>query len=198
MDSVYGDGGLLRRVSPFRHLRVLGYLLLSAAFRSLSRLSSALSAKASSLRSFQLILLGLLLYSVTGLPAWFFPACCCFAFWRLSLAPASDVFPISSSSAFRPPQTFLIFQISFNVQFSRYGRIRKGSSGDREIRTLDPLLARQVLSQLSYAPMLRQPPALPCRLQHSTIGRTGLNRRVRDGNGCAPCTHRRRNLSLSL
>ena len=28
-------------------------------------------------------------------------------------------------------------------------------SGDGEIRTLDPLLARQVLSQLSYAPMHR-------------------------------------------
>ena len=27
-------------------------------------------------------------------------------------------------------------------------------NGDGEIRTLDPLLARQVLSQLSYAPML--------------------------------------------
>ena len=26
-------------------------------------------------------------------------------------------------------------------------------SGDEEIRTLDPLLARQVLSQLSYTPM---------------------------------------------
>ena len=32
----------------------IGYLLLTAAFRSLSRLSSALSAKASSLRSFLL------------------------------------------------------------------------------------------------------------------------------------------------
>ena len=49
MDSVCSDGGLLRRVSPFRHLRVNGYLLLTAAFRSLSRLSSALSAKASAL-----------------------------------------------------------------------------------------------------------------------------------------------------
>ena len=28
------------------------------------------------------------------------------------------------------------------------------SNGDGEIRTLDPLLARQVLSQLSYAPVL--------------------------------------------
>ncbi len=43
-------------VSPFRHLRVTGYLLLTAAFRSLSRLSSALSAKASTLRSFLLSL----------------------------------------------------------------------------------------------------------------------------------------------
>ena len=59
--------------------------------------------------------------------------------------------------------------------------------GDGEIRTLDPLLARQVLSQLSYTPMgIWQPPALPYRLQYSTIGRLGLNRRVRDGNGCHP------------
>ena len=50
MDSSYGDGGLLRRVAPFRYLRVEAYLQLTAAFRSLSRLSSALSAKASALR----------------------------------------------------------------------------------------------------------------------------------------------------
>ena len=42
--------GLPRRVSPFRHPRIVAYLRLPAAFRSLSRLSSALSAKASSLR----------------------------------------------------------------------------------------------------------------------------------------------------
>ena len=61
------------------------------------------------------------------------------------------------------------------------------ANGDGEIRTLDPLLARQVLSQLSYTPMMTwHPPALPCRLQHSTIGRSGLNHRVRDGNGCVP------------
>ena len=50
----YGDRGLLCRVSPFRNLRVIGYLLLTAAYRSLSRLSSALSAKASTLRSYLL------------------------------------------------------------------------------------------------------------------------------------------------
>ena len=38
-------------VSPFRYLRINGYLLLPEAFRSLSRLSSALSTKASTLRS---------------------------------------------------------------------------------------------------------------------------------------------------
>ena len=54
MDSPYSDRGLLCRVSPFRYRRVYGYLLLSAAFRSLSRLSSALSAKASTLRSYSL------------------------------------------------------------------------------------------------------------------------------------------------
>ena len=43
-------------VSPFRNLRVNGYVLLTAAYRSLSRLSSALSAKASTLRSSSLYL----------------------------------------------------------------------------------------------------------------------------------------------
>ena len=45
------DWSFSSRVSPFRYLRIDGYLLLPVAFRSLSRLSSALSAKASTLRS---------------------------------------------------------------------------------------------------------------------------------------------------
>ena len=73
------------------------------------------------------------------------------------------------------------------MQFSRYIISTFVLNGDGGIRTLDPLLARQVLSQLSYTPILIwQPPALPCRLQHSTIGRLSLNRRVRDENGCFP------------
>ena len=51
MDSPYGDRGLLCRVSPFGYLRIYGHLHLPAAFRSLLRPSSALSAKASTLRS---------------------------------------------------------------------------------------------------------------------------------------------------
>ena len=57
--DVYRDGKIgvemtdeLCRVSPFGYLRINGYLLLPEAFRSLSRPSSALSAKASTLRSF--------------------------------------------------------------------------------------------------------------------------------------------------
>ena len=41
----------LQRVSPFRDPRIKGYVPLPVAYRSLSRLSSALSAKASTLRS---------------------------------------------------------------------------------------------------------------------------------------------------
>ena len=55
MDSCMDGRGLLCRVSPFRDLRITGYLLLPEAYRSLSRLSSALSAKASALRPFCLI-----------------------------------------------------------------------------------------------------------------------------------------------
>ena len=41
------------------------------------------------------------------------------------------------------------------MKFSRYIFVSDCSDdGDGEIRTLDPLLARQVLSQLSYAPVV--------------------------------------------
>ena len=39
------------------------------------------------------------------------------------------------------------------MKFSRYIFRMFPSSGDNEIRTRDPLLARQVLSQLSYTPV---------------------------------------------
>ena len=64
----------------------------------------------------------------------------------------------------RPGYSLHYYRICFCMQFSRY--IRK-------LKT-------------------RHPPALPYRLQHSTIGRMGLNHRVRDGNGCFPHAHRHR------
>ena len=62
-----GDGPPARRVAPFGNPRIKGYLLLPVAFRSLSRLSSALSAKASTLRSYLLDLTSHKLYSVITL-----------------------------------------------------------------------------------------------------------------------------------
>ena len=50
--SQHADTVLPCRVSPFGHLRIKGYLLLPAAFRSLSRPSSAPDAKAFPLRSY--------------------------------------------------------------------------------------------------------------------------------------------------
>ena len=49
MHSAADAQGLPARVSPFRYLRIFAYLPLPAAFRSLSRLSSAPSARASAL-----------------------------------------------------------------------------------------------------------------------------------------------------
>ena len=53
--------------------------------------------------------------------------------------------------------SFLDISRFFSIRFSRYSFADYFVSficdGDGEIRTLDPLLARQVLSQLSYAPL---------------------------------------------
>ena len=204
---------MLKRVSPFRHLRIVGCLLLPEAFRSLSRLSSALSAKASSLRSCSLNLFHI--YSVIYGRVWFY---------------FLDVFSISRFF----DSSVCGFQGTCGVSGIAFLSCLK-HNGDGEIRTLDPLLARQVLSQLSYTPMgscffcfllctfmdflplglsglepptsrlsgvrsnqlsykpffwLWQPPAFPHRLQCSIIGRLGLNLRVRDGDGCFPQAHR--------
>ena len=43
-----------------------------------------------------------------------------------------------------------------------------------------------IINLIYFLFLIRRPPALPHRLQCSTIGRLGLNRRVRDGNGCFP------------
>ena len=46
---------------------------------------------------------------------------------------------------------------------------------------------------LNLAATYSPTPSPPHRLQCSTIGRLGLNHRVRDGNGCCPQTHRHQN-----
>ena len=66
--------------------------------------------------------------------------------------------------------------------------------GDDGIRTHDPLLAGQVLSQLSYTPVFTVSlsgcwplPIFPARLRASIVGTTQLNFRVRYGYGCVLC-----------
>ena len=56
MDSCMDTWSLSMWVAPFGNPRIDGYLLLPEAFRSLSRPSSAVSAKASALRPFCLLL----------------------------------------------------------------------------------------------------------------------------------------------
>ena len=44
--------------------------------------------------------------------------------------------------------------VSFHCTLLSFVRFLQSNSGDEGIRTPDPLLARQVLSQLSYTPIL--------------------------------------------
>ncbi len=53
-------------------------------------------------------------------------------------------------------------------------------------------------SSLLFSFLIWRPPALPHRLQCSTIGRLRLNRRVRDGNGCFPQAHRHQKSGLTF
>ena len=196
---MYGWQAFACRVSPFRDLRIAGYLLLPEAFRSLSRLSSALSAKASTLRSCLLDLFGSLygngFASVRSCFAFAKPrfnwritsscACCsrfilfriCYLnFWSVTFVTASDVLNILLVKYFNfymqfsrckpkePERSFRCRNCSDLVacaprsedSFSCCRSLRDLQRGDKGIRTLDPLLARQVLSQLSYTPGFRR------------------------------------------
>ena len=108
MYSTCSDWSSSRRVSPFRHLRINGHLLLPAAFRSLSRLSSALSAKASTLRPYQLDLIkNFVLVRCIALHLFFFA---CQLILQNYLAWMSD-------------KSYL-YDLFFYMQFSRYHQIK--------------------------------------------------------------------------
>ena len=121
MDSVCSDGGPLRRVSPFRYLRINGYLLLPEAFRSLSRLSSALSAKASTIRSFMHDQRDLKdgffqVHTCIALHALVFGQFFCFVFFKVC-----NHYTVSCYNNYLGclDQDILIFSISY-MRFSRY------------------------------------------------------------------------------
>ena len=108
-------------------------------------------------------------------------------------------------SGLEPPTSRLSGVRSNQLSYKPLAFYSVTGNGDGEIRTLDPLLARQVLSQLSYTPiwnivnflfLIWQPPAFPYRHQYSIIGRFRLNHRVRDVDGCFPKAHRHQKFSV--
>ena len=116
MDWRMDGWGLPSRVSPFRNPRITGYVPLPAAYRSLSRLSSALSAKASALCPYQL--------------NQSFPACgialphaghCICHFSELS-APCytSPALWQARCASFWMSDYYISVIYSFSMQFSRY------------------------------------------------------------------------------
>ena len=108
MDWRMDDWSFSSRVSPFRYLRVNGYLLLTAAFRSLSRLSSALSAKASTLRSFLLDLFWCIaLHHLVGLFVFL-------GFPNLSIRPRMSCISCVCIT------NFWYLKIIFSIRFSMY------------------------------------------------------------------------------
>ena len=117
-----------RRVPPFGYLRIIGYVLLPAAFRSLSRPSSAPSAKASALCP---SLLGLFLYprfsrfirfslaAIHGAHVWAFFVKKLFLFFAFlaSRCLASSLIPIRYFLSISFCDALFAFSI---VRFSRY------------------------------------------------------------------------------
>ena len=111
MYSVYDDRCLTCRIAPFGYLRINMYLPFPAAFRSLSRPSSAPSAKAFALRPFSLDLLRVLFLSIREL----------FLFW----------FTLSAIAVFLPKflclktllSSFSLPLLSRLIQFSRFSEV---------------------------------------------------------------------------
>ena len=145
MDSFNGTRGFPGWVSPFRYPRIHGYLLLPAAFRSLSRLSSALSAKASPLCSssldhspayllspgrriaFRLLVFGSLpLQHLCGRRGALF-----LGLPYISLYTASDVSIFSASQLPYPLQGYFRFLSFWNRYFSVFGFQGTNSAGLR-------------------------------------------------------------------
>ena len=123
MDWRMDTWSLSRWVSPFGYLRINGYLLLPAAFRSLSRPSSALSAKASTLRSFLFDLPVLLAFKTGGSLAVSFHrvynvmSSYCLIRYPLKITPRMSLFPISKRLTFFGLFRICSFQGTCSLRF---------------------------------------------------------------------------------
>ena len=139
-------------VPPFGNLRIYTYLPFPAAYRSLSRPSSAPDAKASSLCSCSLDPFFLGLASPISFLENYMSIQSVKKIYLFN--PYEIVFTLFGKTFFIVSLFSLL--ILFIVQFSMCNcqPLKVNHGGDEESRTPDPLLARQVLSQLSYTPML--------------------------------------------
>ena len=171
-----------RWVSPFRHPRLDGYLRLPGAFRSLSRLSSALSAKASTLRSF-LFDLPYACVCVCSPCRFLFPST---AVSSATLLLIRYLLKDNSSDVFFLSLTFL--SLFLDIRICGFQGTYLAYSATETPDFSGPSVTGQTRLPGSLIKFLIvwQPPALPHRLQCSTIGRLRLNHRVRDGYGCVP------------
>ena len=120
------------------------------------------------------------------------------AFWRLCHSAIEKqaflCLPGRSAATLVACLDIDVIYLIFDMQFSRCSAEPKFRLEMRGFEPLTPCLQGRCSPNGATPPKgFRQPPALPCRLQHSTIGRLGLNHRVRDGNGCDPQAHRHRN-----
>ena len=165
MNSVWDSRLFAVRVSPFGYPRVKAYFQLTAAFRRLSRPSSAPSAKAFTLRSFSLEQPRLLLFQVQLFCLSFANNC----FWVVLKRPC----PFHTSFPLTERPSNLLNNLSYNYLFvSSYSVFNEhallaelvGSSG------LEPPTSRLsggCSNQLSYKPIGRVnslPSSLPTRV----------------------------------
>ena len=135
MDSGMDTWSLSMWVSPFRYPRLSGYLLLPAAFRSLSRLSSALSARASPLCSSLLNLPNFLrwafLASADSVPpssSFFWSAMRLFPCARLRMSLS---FRLADFLSFDFPSAFsFLNRFLYSIRFSRYDPQVSPCTGD--------------------------------------------------------------------
>ena len=213
MDSCKDTCGFHRWVSPFRNLRITACLRLPEAYRSLPRLSSALSAKASALRPSLLNLL----YSPQNDKSF----CMLHSHHKQSSVVVHDynclsIFRSTTYHCFGKQQShfcsdeqnqsccfdvclflYSVFKVPKHVASNVLKLAAQASScRPMSVFRLSSVIRNQNfrfdLSSLMKVKIINawHPPILPCSHPHSTVGRKGLNRRVRDGNGCYPFTHR--------
>ena len=136
------------RVFPFGYLRVSACLQLVVAFRSLPRPSSALSAKASTVCPYSL---DLFVFCIPTADLHMqYCECIAYALSFLRFFSCKKLFFLLGRKLFYLTSISEKLSVIHCVVFKEPLPFRAG--GDKRNRTVDPLLARQVLSQLSYTP----------------------------------------------